>query len=217
MGIFDGIFNNSTQQEAAQQQIGGLNNAYNNASSAINTGQATTNATYAKGMEPFTKNLEVTQAGQGDYANATGVNGATGYAEAMNKFRTAPGYSFQLEQGNENVLRNQSRTGQLASGQTNLDLQKFGQGMADQSWQQYIQNLLPFVGASTANAQGTVPLTVAQASTQAQAANKLADMGWQKETGIGNANANATLAEVNANGNIVNAGLGAAKMLAGFL
>lgn len=217
MGIFDGIFNTGPQNDARDAQVNGLTQGYNNASSAINTGQTNTNTDYAAALAPYTTNLGVTQAGQNNYADATGVNGAAGYAKALDSFHTNPGYDWVQQQGDQNILRNQSASGQLASGGTNIDLLKYGQGLANQNWNQYITNLQPFIGASTANAGGAAAVGTAKAGTDAGFAGKLADLGWQKETGIGNANANAELAHTTTNANAVNFGMQAAKSLAGFL
>lgn len=217
MGVFDGIFNTGPQNDARDAQVAGLQAGGAAATSAINTGQAKTDADYAGALQPYTTNLGVTQAGQGNYADATGVNGAAGYDKALQSFHTNPGYDFQLEQGNQNVLRGKSQSGQLASGGTNIDLQKLAIGQADQSWNQYVANLLPFVGASTANAGGAAAVGTAKAGTDAGAAGKLADIGWQQNTGIGNANANAELAHVTTNANSVNAAQNFAGTLAMFI
>lgn len=217
MGIFDGIFNTKPQQAAAGAQTAGLNNAYTDASGQINTGQATTNADYAAGLAPYTENLAVTQPGQQAYGDATGANGAAGYAKALDNFQTNPGQAYQLQVAKDAVMRGASQAGTEASGGTLTALSDRSQGIAQQNWQQYITNLLPFVGASTANAGGVAGVSTAKAGTDSGFAGKLADMAWQKDTGIGNANASADLAQTNVNGNIINAGMNAAKSIASFI
>lgn len=217
MGLFDGIFNNSTQEDAAAQQTAGLQAAYTQASGAVNAGQTTTNADYATALAPTTTNLSTDQAGQTAYANATGVNGAAGYADAMSSFNTDPGYDWAMDQGTQAVMRNQAATGQLASGGTNVDLQNYAQGQADQQWQQYVTNLQPFIGASTTNAQTAGAIGSSQATTDANAASQLANLAWSENTGIGNANANATLAGAQTNANTLNAGMNAASALMMFI
>lgn len=217
MGIFDGIFNTKPQQEAAAAQTTGLQNASTAATTAINNGQATTNADYAAGLAPYTANLTQDQAGQTAYGNATGANGASGYAAALQSFSTNPGQAYQLQVAKDAALRGASQAGTMASGGTLMDLSDRSQGIANQNWQQYITNLQPFIGASTANAGGVAGVNTAKAGTDAGYAGKLADIGWQTNTGIGNANASADLAQTNVNGNIVNAGMNAAKALASFI
>lgn len=217
MGIFDGIFNTKPQQLAKDAQVEGLTKGYDLATDALETGNTKTDTDYAAGLLPITKNLETDQAGQTAYADALGVNGDAGYTKALNAFHTGPSYAWELDQGNQNVLRGQSASGQLASGGTNVDLLTYGQGLADKNWQSYIKNLQPFIGASTTNAGAGAALATAQAGTDTTYAGKIADAGWQKETGIGNAIANSELAKTTTNGNIINAGTSAAKTLAAFL
>ena len=220
MGIFDGIFNNDVQQTAANDQITGLNNAYTDASGAINTTQTNTNADYAAGLVPYTTNLAQVQPGMTAYGNALGVNGPQGNAQAVQDFQTSPGYEFALDQANQNIMRNASATGGVGgvmSGGTLNALNTQAVGQANQQWQQYIQNLQPYIGASTANAAGAAGVNTSKAGTDTTLGTTLANLAWSKDTGIGNANANATLAQAGANSNILNAGMGLVSGLMGFL
>lgn len=220
MGIFDGIFNNDPQKDAANAQISGLTAGFNAASGQINTGLQNSGAAYAEALAPIAANTAVTQKGQDAYADATGVNGKAGYDKAVDNFHTGPGYNFALDQGSQNVLRNQSQTGALASGGTMTALDTFGQGLANQQWQSYLSSLQPFIGASTANAATGAGVGIAKAGTATSQADTLANLAWSKETGIGNANANADLSQISTNGNIINAGMQGLKFatsLAGFL
>ena len=215
MGLFDGLFNNQPQQDAAGAQIAGLNAGYTDASTQINAGQAKTGADFEAALSPIATNTAVTQKGQNAYADATGVNGQAGYDNAVQNFHAGPGYQFGLDQGSQNVLRNQSQTGALASGGTMTALDKFGQGLADQQWQSYLSSLQPFVGASTANAGQGASVNTAKAGIDNSAAGTLANLAWAKDTGTGNANANADLSAIQTNGNIVNAGLQGIKFATG--
>lgn len=217
MSLFDGIFNNNPQQEAAASQMSGLNQASQAATSAINTGQTNTNADYAAALQPAQTNYGTANAGQTSYANATGVNGAQGYSDALNSFHTSPGYDWVLDQGNQNIMRGQSQSGQLASGGTNVDLLNYGQGLANQNWQQYITNLQPFLGQASTAAGQIAATNTAKAGTDQTAAGKLADIGWQTQTGIGNAGASADLSQINTNANALNFGMNAAKALSSYL
>ena len=65
-----------------------------------------------------------------------------------------PAFQFQLQQGDQNVLRNAAQTGTLASGNTLNALQTQGQGLANSTYQQYVNNLQPYLGASQNAASG---------------------------------------------------------------
>lgn len=59
-----------------------------------------------------------------------------------------PGYQFQMEQGTEAINRGMAASGQLQSGGEQLALQKFGQGLASDSWLRQIQMMSGLVGGS---------------------------------------------------------------------
>jgi hypothetical protein len=203
MGLFD-IFGTSDQDAAAQAQIQGLTQAQQQGTSDINNGLSQATSSLTSALAPFATNLATNQAGQTAYANATGANGAAGYAAALNNFQTNPGYQFTLNQGTENVLRNQAKTGALNSGNTDVALDNYTTGLANNTWQQYLTNLQPFLQGSTAAAAGTAGVDTSLAQTQSAAGNNLASLDYSTNTGIGNANANADLAGLSASGNLVN-------------
>jgi hypothetical protein len=108
------------------------------------------------------------------------------------EFTESPGYQFRLDQGNKNILANQSATGNLASGRTLKALQDYGQDYAsfeyDKFLSQYYQSLSPYqslagVGLSSAQNIGGMGVqtgygigqtTMTGAGQQAGAYNSLA-------------------------------------------
>jgi hypothetical protein len=78
---------------------------------------------------------------KGILGDAYGLNGPDGAARATAAFQTGPGYSFLRDQGDQAVMRNRSALGGLQSGGTEMDLMKFGTGLADQTYQQWLGNL----------------------------------------------------------------------------
>lgn len=217
--IFD-LFNNNNAQDAANAQIAGIQQGQTQANTALNQGLTTATNTATAGTAPTLTNLATDQAGQTAYANATGANGPAGNAAAIQNFQTGPGYQFQLDQGSQNVLRNQAATGQLASGATDVDLQNYGQGQANQAYQQYVQNLQPFIGASTANAGTAAGAGTALAGLQNANYGQQASLDYGAATSQGNAQANADLANNAAAANQLGALKSAASLgstLLGFL
>jgi hypothetical protein len=188
------LFNNKNAQDAADAQKAGI--ATGQAQGGADLGQGLNLATtsYTAGLQPFQQNYATDQAGQNAYADATGANGAAGNARAVQNFQTGPGYQFQLDQGTQNVMRNKAATGQLASGATDADLQTLGQGQANQAWQQYLTNLQPFLGQSTANAGGIGSLYSGLGNLQNQNLGQKASLDYGASTSAGNAQANADLA-----------------------
>jgi hypothetical protein len=88
------------------------------------------------------------------------------------EFTESPGYQFRLNQGNQNILSNQSATGNLASGRTLKALQEYGQDYAsyeyDKFLNQYYQSLTPFqslagLGQTSAGTLGSQGIATGQA------------------------------------------------------
>lgn len=76
------------------------------------------------------------------YKNALGLGGTEGSQGAINAFRGAnPGYGFQFDQGMQGLNRAASAGGRLASGNAMMEAQKYGTGLADQSYQNWLSNL----------------------------------------------------------------------------
>lgn len=212
--IFD-LFSNTNAQSAADAQIAGINSGQTQALGALNTGLTAAQNSYAAGLAPTNANLATDQAGQTQYANALGLNGTAGSQSAVANWQaTNPAYQAQLDQGSQNVMRNQAATGQLASGATNVDLQTLGQNQANSTYQQYLTNLQPFIGASTANAGTSAAVNSAQAGTQNANYGQQASLDYGAATSAGNAQANADLANNAAAANQLGALTTGAQLLA---
>ena len=211
-GLFD-PFTGQSGKDAANAQIGGITAGYNTASGALNQGNTALTTNYANALAPFTQNYGTATKGVGALTDALGITGDPSQVQA--KLAATPGYQFTLNQGNENVLRNQARTGALNSGATNLDLQAQGQGLANQTYQQYVSNLQPFLGASNSAAGGIAGVNQNLGNALNANANTQAQLGYTAATGVGNANANADLAAGKGISNLWNAGMNVAGMVAG--
>lgn len=201
MGIFD-IFSDKPAQEAAQAQIAGLNAGYNRASGSIGQGIDALKTNYTAGLQPYLTNFSNASAGTTALGNALGLNGPAGNQAATDAFMNNPGYKFQLEQGNNAINAQAAATGMNASGNQLIDLAKFNQGLAGTSWNNYVSSLQPYLGAAGNAAGGIGNMYAGLGSGLAGQYDTLANLGWQKETGIGNANANADLAKYNSSANI---------------
>lgn len=216
MGIFDGIFNTKPQQDAAQDQIAGINAGLSGLTTNINQGNNALQTNYAAGLAPFQQNYASAGAGQTMLGNALGVNGAQGSADALTAFQNSnPGYGFQMQQGQNAVLANQAKTGQLASGNTNLDLLQFGQGLANSTYGNWVSQLQPYLGAANSAAGGIGTLNAGLGTALNQNSNTLGNATYGANTSIGNANANATNAQTGVSGNILGAIGGGLNLISG--
>ncbi len=210
MGLFD-IFTNDTAQQAAQQQIQGLGHGYGLASGNISQGIDALKTNYSAALQPYLQNYGTAQGGVQQLGNVLGLNGQGGSDVALNALRNTPGYKFQQGTLDDTVNASAAANGTLASGNQLLALNKVNQGLADSTYNQYVSQLQPFLGASNAAAGGIAGVNTGLGNQTANQFNSLANLGWQYGTGVGNANANATLAQNQANQNQWNALTGLAS------
>jgi hypothetical protein len=231
--IFD-IFTNANAQDAANAQIAGINTGQAQATGNINQALAALqgnagNATgalqsnYTAGLQPFLQNYGTATAGVDQLKNLLGF-GPGGSQGALDTLRATPGYQFAQTAGDASVNAAEAASGNNFSGKQLLDLSKFNQGLADTTYNNYVSQLQPFLGASNAAAGGIGSLysgvgdklagVFGNLGTQSAGQyDTLAGLNWNAATGIGNANANADLAKNQADKNIWGA-LGAISPLA---
>lgn len=68
--------------------------------------------------------------------------GLSGEEVDYDLFRETPGYQFALEQGRQAIERSAAAGGGLVSGNTLAALTEYGQGLADQNFQNYLANVM---------------------------------------------------------------------------
>lgn len=218
--IFD-LFNNDNAQAAADAQKAGIATGQTQAKGDLNTGLNLATNSYTAGLQPFINNSTTATKGTNALSDLLGLNGPQGNANATTQLQNTPGYQFALDAGNQSVLRNQAATGQLASGATDVDLQKQGIGTATNvAYAPYLQALQSFLPFATQSAQGQGTLYSGLAGTQNQNLGQQASLDYGAATSTGNAQANADLANNAAAANqfgALKAGLSTGAQLLGFL
>ena len=246
MGLFDGVFNTGPQQAAADAQAKGiqsgiqqlipsfqqgqtdLRNTTGNAQGALyNTygqGRDALQQNYMAGISPFLQNYAQANQGSNALANALGLNGAAGNAAAIQAFRNNPGYQFGLQQGEDAIAAQAQKAGMGASGNALNAAGQFATNYANQNWNNYINQLQPYLGFATQGAGGVQQgytglgsglnqnltglgqgvagseINLGQLLNQSQMEKGKAIYG--ADTSIGNAYANADLAQAQANNNL---------------
>lgn len=213
-GVLGGLFTNENARDAADAQSNALRSGFTMYSGLANEGRDALKTNYAAALSPYQKNYDQASAGNTAYGNATGANGPAGNAAALTSFQTSPGYQFSLDQGSQNLMRNKAATGQLASGGTNIDLQKLGIGQADQQWNQYIQNLLPYLNQSNSSAAGIAGVNTGLGNQLNASFTGEGNKAFDMMAGVGNANANADLANNQASSNSMSAIMQGIKLAA---
>ena len=123
------------------------------------------------------------QAGTDAYMDATGVNGGAGNARALANFHAGPGYTWQRNQGIDSLNRAAAARGMLSSGNQTADILKYSQGLADQTYGNYVSRLAPFLslyGTGVAGQSGAL-------TNQAQLAAGEGQREAGVQTGLGSA------------------------------
>ena len=91
-------------------------------------------------VDPFYQGyMDTANQGRGMLSDMLGLTG--NYADTVANFRNAPGYQFMFDEGMKGLDQSAAASGSLNSGAHQKALMGYGQGMADQSWQQKINNL----------------------------------------------------------------------------
>ena len=132
-----------------------------------------------------------------------------------------PGYGFAMDQGLQGLQRTRAAQGMLNSGNTDTDAIKFSQGLASQTLGQERQALLPLLGLYQRGTAGQAGVLGTQAGTATDyytgRANVLDDT-TKNIVGLGSEALKAGDAAKSQNqANMLNAGLGVAKMATSFL
>ena len=144
---------------------------------------AITNATNAA-QANFAPYLQAGQAAESQISNLLGNNGTVNQQAAQQQFQNTPGYQFALNQGLGAVNAQAALGGNPLSGNTYEALNNYAQGTADQTYNNYVQNLSNQAsgGLTAAGGSGTAGLAGASALSQLDQNNASA-----KNTAIGTA------------------------------
>lgn len=233
----------NTLKDSANQANSALTSGSNNALGYLDQGNSAANDYYNRALQLYNLTTPTDTAAYNLRANALGVNGQAAADAARNSFQSSPGYQYQVDEANKNILRNAAATGGVLSGNTGIALSDRAGQLANQDWQQWLSNLSSFdphqditgqsniLGNQASLASGTAAAKAGIAGNlgSGQAANLMtlgqqiaAEKGALGQAGYQNAQ-DIYGAQQTASGNIWNAllglggaGLGAAGQAGGF-
>lgn len=209
------IFTNTNAQNAADAQSAGIAQGKADATTAVNTGTQAIKDYGAAALVPYTQNYTDATKGTDALGNALGLNGPTGNVFATAAFWNNPAIQSQLDIGSENVKRSAAAVGGLQSGGTLAALDQFGQQVASNGWNNYISQLSPYLGASQTAAAGIGNTNMGIGSGVNANQTGLAQLDYTAATDTGKAQANADLAQQQADQNFWNVGMNVAKLATG--
>lgn len=217
MGFFDLIldpFNSDNEEEAARQKQAGLRAGQASANSALDAGYGTASGLYDKARVPFEDLFAKGSKGYDTYLDATGVNGQEGIGRAGDLYRSLPGYSAGQDIGLDMLERRAAARGNLGGGNTAADTIKFASDYDSTKYKDFLSSLSGNSAVATTGAAGQGQLFGQQASLAGNVGSEKAKYGYGTETGIGNADAEATMAAENSSANFWGALMGGANALA---
>lgn len=212
MGLFSDLFSNDNAEAAAQMKIAGLNKGRDVANSALDTGFSTATGYYDKALVPFSDLYAKGSRGYDTYLDATGANGAEGLARAGSLYKQMPGYSAGQTTGLDLLERRAAARGGLGGGNLSADTIKFASDYDSQKYKDFLSALSGNSGVAQAGAAGQGAILGQEGGLAADIGSKKANYGWNTETGIGNANADAEMAKQQASANFWNALMGGANL-----
>jgi hypothetical protein len=195
----------AAQTSADQQGISTLESYLNNALTALssNANNATSAVTdyssqgqnYLSDMYNNTSSLlspyiTAGNAALNQYAGLLGLSGYTA-VDPTETLRSTPGYKWTMNQGLSAIGSAGASTGQYGSGAMAKGLLNYSQGLADTTYQNYLNNVgnLAYRGQNAATSLGSFGTSTAQsqASLSGNTGNALASI----YSGLGNATSNA--------------------------
>lgn len=207
------LFTNNAAQQAANAQEQALAQGLSQYTSQVNAGNKNLLSNYTSALQPYLQNYSQAQQGTTALGNALGLNGAAGNQSGLSTLQSTPGYQFSLQQGDNATNAAAAASGTLGSGNQQIALSNYNQGLAQNTYNSYVSQLQPYLGYSTGSANG-IGNTYTGLGNQLNA-NNLALGGTELNVAAsqGNAQANADLAQNQAAANVLDllggvAGLG---------
>lgn len=184
------MFSDKNEEKARDAQKRGLGRGRDEAYKWLDYGLGGAVDEYGRADSYFRPLYDTALRGFGSYADAFGVNGQEGYDRARDAFRTGPGYEFARQEGEQAAMRGASASGMLASGNTMLELMRRSQGLADQEWDDYVGGLDRYNTLAPQLAGARAGIATGLGGLRYDHGGQKAQIGWNTETGKGQADAN---------------------------
>jgi hypothetical protein len=158
---------------------------------------------YAAALDPFNKILQQTAPGANAYGTALGLGGGDP-AQIQKQLESTPGYQFNLDQGLKAIDRGAASRGLTTSGNAIEAEQKYGAGLASNTYQDYVNNLARFLPQQLGAATGFANVSTGLGNTLNASLGNQGNLAYNTQAGIGNAQAGADIAGQNAQNSFIN-------------
>jgi hypothetical protein len=175
---------------------------------------------YGEAAQKYQPMTQYGQTGVDAYQAAMGLGpqGAAGF----DLFRQTPGYEFARDEGLQAVMRNAAARGGLAGGNTTADMMKYGTGLADQTYGNYLQRLNPLMQMYGQGISGQANALTGMGNAVGNMYGRMGESYMNEAqgrgralAGIGEANAGGIMGAANAQAGVLNQGLNLAGSLFG--
>lgn len=194
MGLFD-LFTGGAERRAADGNRALANSYQSKGTDFVNEGYNAARGDLNNALGSFTSLSDLGKkygAGTDLYLDALGTNGAAGNARATGAFQAGPGYEFTLNSGLDALNRRRAAGGMLDSGNADIDAIKFGTGLADQTYGDWLSRLGGLVSPELSATGGA-------ASGRAGVHGGLATLATNNASDLTNLLGTTTSANMNAN------------------
>lgn len=211
MGIFD-MFSNKNEKKGRDEQIRGLRRGRDEAFKYLGAGEGELRGRYGEADDFFEPLSDTYGRGSRAYAEALGLYGDEGIDAARGRFRAGPGYEFQQEEAAQRALRQGSAMGMLGSGNTAIALQDRASSLADQEYDDYLDRLGGYDSKAMGVAGSRAGIATGLGDRLMDVNRDRSEIGWNTETGVGQARGNYQLGKDRTSSNIFGALTGGLKL-----
>ncbi len=211
MGLFD-LFSDKNEKKAAAAQKAGLRAGRNVAYGELDKGLGDYNRFADQAYGEFAPYADVAKKGASAYADALGLNGADAAAAARENFGKSAGYDFARDEALQAVERSASAGGYLGSGNLATALQDRAAGLASTESNAWLDRLGGLMGQGVNVAGQQAGVRTGQGTAAYNTAGTKGQIGWNTETGQGQAEAEYQKSKDQSGMNIFNAVTGLIKL-----
>lgn len=138
--LYSGYAGSQAAKQMASAQLASTNAALAQQQKQYDQTQANLSPFLASGQAANNSLQGLLGLNVGNTASSVGSSGQIDPNKQLEALQNTPGYQFQLEQGNRTMNQNMAAQGGLFSGQALKAAQQFGQGLANNTYQQALQN-----------------------------------------------------------------------------
>ena len=200
MALFGDLFSGG-YKDAANAASSGYTAGYNQATPLYGAGREAIGQNYTAALGALRPVTAGANAGAKAYAGALGIGGDP--AAIQRQLEATPGYQFTLGQGLQAIDRGAASRGLTTSGNTIAAEQKYGAGLADQTYQNYVQNLQPYLGQQTQAGALNAGVYTGLGNALNSSYGNQGNLAFNTQAGIGNAQAAGDIAGQNAENSFI--------------